>query len=411
MTADWHYMSDDSRIGPISAKQLKQLADDGQLSRGQLVWKEGMQEWIPASRVKGLFLPLSAPILPQMPPETIGSPQQQKAINYLARLVDAGKNSSFVVDLQRLDFKKEVLPLNEHTLALLKSDFVFWSVALLAIIPLFLVTLQDTASQLTGFCIFFAIIWGVVFKKFVVEDQGGWGVPIASFLFTGLIGLNLLLQLFKWLPNSYMSLPDSPLLSVSLAGFVLNVGLLEELCKIIPVVGYLLWRKERAQPQTILLVGIFSGLGFAAFENVAYADLQITRSFHLIKQSGIQGLKEGVHGAMVNALLRSMSAVFGHAVYSGIFAHFIAVGWLTKQRRLALATVGLISAAVLHGLYDWSWRLQTTLPAIITGFGFMLFYTHLTNLRLLLASIESSPIPEDSVHDGNASTATHKLAL
>jgi hypothetical protein len=52
---EWHYMRDDQQVGPISGAQLRQLANTGQLRPTDLVWKEGMAEWSPASRVKGLF--------------------------------------------------------------------------------------------------------------------------------------------------------------------------------------------------------------------------------------------------------------------------------------------------------------------------------------------------------------------
>lgn len=327
------------------------------------------------------------------PPPDAQDTQQQKALKYFRRIIDFGRSSSVVTDFRDLDFKAEVLPLNEHSFALLKSDFVFWSVTLLAIVPLFLVTLTETQSQLTGFCLFFAAIWGLVFKKFVIEEEGGWRLPLFALFFTGLFGMNLLLQLYKLFPTSYTELSDSKNTFHSLAGYVLQVGIWEEICKIVPVLMYLAWKRREARPLTIILIGVFSGLGFAAFENLSYADLQIVRSAVLTKKDGIQGLKEGVQGAMVNVMLRSMSNVFGHAVYSGIFSYFIAVGWLTRKRRLALAVVGLGVAAIIHGIYDWFWGVQITLPALVTAFGFMLFYAYLTKLRLLIASADSPSIP------------------
>jgi len=336
-------------------------------------------------------LPESAP--PPSPFSDAQETQQHKALKYFRRIIDLGRSSSVVTDFRDLDFKAEVLPLNEHSFALLKSDFVFWSVTLLAIVPLFLVTLTETQSQLTGFCLFFAAIWGLVFKKFVVEEAGGWRLPLSALFFTGLIGMNLLLQLYKWFPDSYTELSDSKNTFYSLAGYIFHVGAWEELCKIVPVLLYLAWKRREARPLTIILVGVFSGLGFAAFENLGYADLQIVRSAVLTKKEGIQGLKEGVQGAMVNVMLRSMSNVFGHAVYSGIFAYFLTLGWLTQKRRLALALVGLGVASLIHGLYNWFWSVQITLPALVTAFGFMLFYAYLTKLRLLIASTDSSSIP------------------
>lgn len=316
--------------------------------------------------------------------------QQQKARSYLQRLVEAGRSSTFVTDFRDLDFKAEVLPLNEHTLKLLKSDFVFWTVSLLAVVPLILVTLTQTSAQLTGFCLFFAAIWGLIFKKFIVEDSGSWKAPLGALLFTGLVGMNLLLLLYRSLPPAYMALSDSEDSLHRLIGFVFQVGVWEELCKILPVGIYLVSKKKEAKPLPLILVGVFSGLGFAAFENLAYAGKAIHLSEELTRQAGRAGLHTGVQMAMINVMLRSISAVFGHAVYSGIFSYFIALGWVTGKRRVALALVGLGVAALIHGLYDWFITVQDTLPALVTAFGFVLFYAYLTKLRLLMASTTAS---------------------
>jgi len=51
----WYYTRGSKRFGPVSAGELKQLADHGELGAEELVWREGMEQWAPARRVKGLF--------------------------------------------------------------------------------------------------------------------------------------------------------------------------------------------------------------------------------------------------------------------------------------------------------------------------------------------------------------------
>lgn len=137
---------------------------------------------------------------------------------------------------------------------------------------------------------------------------------------------------------------------------------------------------------TIVLVGVFSGLGFAAFENITYAVRAIGRSAALTLDRGASGFVQGVSDAMVSVMFRSMSLVFLHAVASGILAYFIALGFVSGKRRIALFLVGLLVAASLHGIYNWAWTIQSTLPAVVVTVGFTLFYAYLTKLRLLLAS-------------------------
>jgi hypothetical protein len=55
MSADWFLArGGQQRVGPLTAQQLKQMAAAGQVTGNDLVWKEGMAQWVPASQVKGL---------------------------------------------------------------------------------------------------------------------------------------------------------------------------------------------------------------------------------------------------------------------------------------------------------------------------------------------------------------------
>jgi hypothetical protein len=53
--SEWHYSSNGQQLGPVTSAQLKQLAGSGQLQASDMVWKDGMADWAPASRIKGLF--------------------------------------------------------------------------------------------------------------------------------------------------------------------------------------------------------------------------------------------------------------------------------------------------------------------------------------------------------------------
>jgi len=53
----WYYARDDEQHGPISSAELRQLASTGTIGPDDYVWREGMEEWAPAGRVKGLFPP------------------------------------------------------------------------------------------------------------------------------------------------------------------------------------------------------------------------------------------------------------------------------------------------------------------------------------------------------------------
>jgi hypothetical protein len=56
----WYYAHDQQQMGPVSSAELKRLATAGLILPDDLVWREGMEEWAPAVRVKGLFPPREA---------------------------------------------------------------------------------------------------------------------------------------------------------------------------------------------------------------------------------------------------------------------------------------------------------------------------------------------------------------
>jgi TM2 domain-containing membrane protein YozV len=55
VTQEWYYTVNDERQGPISAADLKKLAEAGTLKATDLVWKDGMTDWAQAKSIKGLF--------------------------------------------------------------------------------------------------------------------------------------------------------------------------------------------------------------------------------------------------------------------------------------------------------------------------------------------------------------------
>lgn len=417
----WFCKIGEEQIGPFGPKEISSMASSGKLNTLDLVRRGDMDNWVRAETVKGLkFLEQSLEIDLPRDSEQIGTDSSDNSVNkksekpatpeqqasQQARVFDyikkaSSKHASTVIDdLRALNFMEEITPVNAHILALLKKDSVFWSVAFLAVVPLVLRTVQDIPSQLTGFCLFFAVIWGVVFKKFILEETNSWRAPVLSFFFTGLIGMNALLLTHRFLPDFYMQLRLSPNLIVMTIGSIVVTGFTEEFCKIVPVLVYIAWRRQNANPLTIVLVGVFSGLGFAAFENMAYADRSVETSTDLTKMFGAEGLKFGVQNAMINVMLRSMSLVFAHAIFSGTFSYFLAVAAFTRRRIVALAMVGLLVSSTLHGSYNALFMIQTTAPAVIILCGFVLFYSYLTRLRLLVASESVADLAAVTVAEG-----------
>lgn len=74
MSTQWYYTENGQQQGPVSAQELRAYADSGRLRPTDLVWREGMANWVEAQKVKGL-LP-AAPTLslqPETPPPSAPS--------------------------------------------------------------------------------------------------------------------------------------------------------------------------------------------------------------------------------------------------------------------------------------------------------------------------------------------------
>ena len=394
---------DGRQLGPLSSGQLRGMAADGSLPVDAPVWKSGSSKRRTASSIPGLFPatetdPLGVPVAG---PGTTsgGSSVQMDALKSQAAAVAGqtfqsarGHAGQLLTDLKGVDFKDEVIPIDGELASRMSRDVVFWIVTALAVVPLLISTVQRQDFQLTAFALFFAVLWGVMFKLLVVRSSMSWPPLIGSMLLTGCIGIPLLLFGYSTIvPASYQAMASSQSGVTSLLGYILQVGICEELLKIVPVAIYLVWKRKQADPVGAVLVGVFSGLGFAAFENVSYGERAILGSALMADEAGWRGAAVGTQQAMVLIMLRSLSLVFCHAVWSGIFAYFLTTGFASGKRLPAMFVIGLAVSAVTHGVYDWLCGVQPTFAAAVVAGSFMLFYAYLTKLRVIASDSSVAP--------------------
>jgi GYF domain 2 len=55
MADQWYYARGEDKLGPFSARQLRDLADAGRILPTDTVWKAGIEKGVSAARVKNLF--------------------------------------------------------------------------------------------------------------------------------------------------------------------------------------------------------------------------------------------------------------------------------------------------------------------------------------------------------------------
>jgi len=72
---EWFYAKEGKQLGPVSSDELRRLASEKSLGPTDLVWKEGMANWRPASEIEGIF---------SAPPATVSS-TDAPAVGFWAR--------------------------------------------------------------------------------------------------------------------------------------------------------------------------------------------------------------------------------------------------------------------------------------------------------------------------------------
>lgn len=106
MANKWFYSQDGVRRGPVSSAELRQLAREGVLKPQDLLWKEGMAEWLPASKTQGLFPDVgpgtaaSPPPLPSQENEA-AQPSFTAVARHVAGGIDASMRRAYVAQVEK----------------------------------------------------------------------------------------------------------------------------------------------------------------------------------------------------------------------------------------------------------------------------------------------------------------------
>lgn len=244
-------------------------------------------------------------------------------------------------------------------------------------------SLQQTAWLLG---IYYASIWGVVLFDLIKPAQFSWSNSLKCVLFTVAVGIPLLLFVQR-VPifRALYSATQGELLP-RLLGFVLGVGLLEELCKALPVYLFLLRPGKLSDPLTSAFYGVTSGLGFAIAEGAAYS---IRYALNLAQ--GDINL-----GAYVLAnTIRFITLPLFHAILAGISGYFLGLAAINPSRQSALICIGIAIAAVLHGFYN-TFANQRPLGLAIITFSVILFVAYLRRSRQMVSELQQAELDYQS---------------
>src|SRR5207237_1481163 len=67
---EWYYIRDGAQLGPLTVQEMSQMIADREIAPGDLVWKQGMPQWEPATDRPEFFAQRQAPPPPLAPPGT-----------------------------------------------------------------------------------------------------------------------------------------------------------------------------------------------------------------------------------------------------------------------------------------------------------------------------------------------------
>jgi RsiW-degrading membrane proteinase PrsW (M82 family) len=205
--------------------------------------------------------------------------------------------------------------------------------------PIVAVTFFPNFNAYWTVSVYFSLLWAFFLYHFFKTPGTSVIACFVAFLFTPLFSVATLLEAQKSLPLLQLdAMADSPDFWTRLSGFFLGVGLSEELCKA-AIVLLLVWRaRSPLAPSTIVLYGMMSGLGFGIFEGIFYQQ-------YVNPTAGVEA------GYLLN-ILRLTSLPFLHSIWAGLAAYFIGTARFINSGRWPTTFLGLIVAALLHGMYD-----------------------------------------------------------
>lgn len=250
--------------------------------------------------------------------------------------------------------------------------------------------LQQTAWLLG---IYYASIWGVVLYDLIKPAWFSWGYTLKCVLFTAFVGIPLLLLMQKFpLFQLLYAAADSRLgLIPQLIGFVLGVGVLEELCKALPVYLFLLRPRKLSEPLTAAFYGAMSGLGFAIAEGGTYS---------LLYAIGLVKGRLDFSSYVISNTIRFVSLPLFHAILAGTVGYFLGLAAINRSRQVPIIVIGVAIPAVLHGLYDTF--SDGLIGFAIFTFSILLFVAYLRRSKQLVAELQQAELGYQASQSGSS---------
>lgn len=226
----------------------------------------------------------------------------------------------------------------------------FWMLYSLAVAPVILASL-DIGVQ--GLFFYFTLVWAVLIYRMVLPEAGTLRYAVVVYVAAGAVVMPLLFAYVSAPPHlTWAMIRGDQSIGVRLVGFVLGIGVREEVAKSLPLVALLYLGRTgrirvRLSPRQGIFLGALAGLAFAAVENLDY-----WQRFEAADRMAIAAGRFDPTLTFEASMARLLLTPFMHATWSGIAGYFLVRGERDPEQRAPLQFAGLLIAAFLHGIYD-----------------------------------------------------------
>lgn len=149
------------------------------------------------------------------------------------------------------------------------------------------------------------------------------------------------------------------------------VAFSEEFVKYVFLRYYIFPKDDFDEPMDGIVYSVMISMGFATLENILYIVIRV----------------ENIELAFQIGLLRMITAVPAHAIFAVLMGYFVGLAKFSPKRGNWYLLIGLISAILLHGTYDFFVFMQMKESLI----WFTLIFGCLTSLIFLKRHEENSP--------------------
>jgi RsiW-degrading membrane proteinase PrsW (M82 family) len=190
---------------------------------------------------------------------------------------------------------------------------------------------SDVTQVAWGFSIYFAVLWAMTMWTLIRPGRLDAKLVAKVVLGSAIVGVPLAIALENGFGHQ-----------ASLSGYILGVGIPEEVAKALPVFLFMLVLEKRSfTSRTYMYMGALSGLAFGVVESVRYASSYVAAASQMTPSS------------FVNQLVwRLLTDSFFHACSAAIVCYFVGLAASNAKWRAPLIAFGLGLAAVLHGFND-----------------------------------------------------------